>query len=286
MAILHSDLRHRDSFLYDVIEPLRPVVDEALLALLEQRTFAAREFFETRQGVCRLMPPLPQALAEMAPRLAKLAAPVVEQVAQRLTRGHGTASTPFTIPTVLTQANRSAGRNGVRTSAPRENCQTKLEAPPACRECGTLLDDKIRQYCDDCLPEIRDEQMTSFSQSGREKLQKLRASGIDPSQAGPAAEKRRAIMKQRRKEELEWDAEHAETEIDQVVFVNEILPRLKGVSLSRISSVTGLSQQYCSLIRRGLKVPHPRHWQSLGSLNSATDNVRARIKTEGTQDVY
>ncbi len=52
MGILHADLKGRDSFVFDVIEPLRPVVDEQVLTLLERRTFSAREFFETREGVC------------------------------------------------------------------------------------------------------------------------------------------------------------------------------------------------------------------------------------------
>jgi hypothetical protein len=167
----------------------------------------------------------------------------------------------LTIPTLLTQANRSAGRDRVRTSAPRETRPTKLEAPPACCECGTLLDDKTRHYCDDCLPDIRDEQMTSFSQSGRVKLQELRASGIDPSQTGAAAEKRRSVVKQRRQEELEWDAAHPDVQVDEAAFARDILPTLQGLSLTQIAAATGLSQHYCSLIRRGLYVPHPRHWE-------------------------
>src|SRR5215217_5000241 len=82
MGVLHADLKSRDSFVYDLLEPLRPVVDGYVLNLLAERTFAVKEFFETRQGVCWLMPPLPQTVAELAPRLAQLAAPVVEQVAQ------------------------------------------------------------------------------------------------------------------------------------------------------------------------------------------------------------
>ena len=66
MGILHADQKRRDSFVFDVIEPLRPVVDGQLLTLLERRSFGKREFFETRQGACRLMPPLPQVLAKLA----------------------------------------------------------------------------------------------------------------------------------------------------------------------------------------------------------------------------
>jgi hypothetical protein len=115
--------------------------------------------------------------------------------------------------------------------------------------------------------------MTSFSQSGRVKLQELRASGIDPSQTGAAAEKRRAVMKRRRSEELAWDAKHPGVTADEVAFTRDILPGLRGLTLSQISKSTGLSQQYCSLIRRGLKVPHPRHWHALASCVSNGERV-------------
>ena len=86
---------------------------------------------------------------------------------------------------------------------------------------------------------------------------------MDPSHTGEAIQKRRSTMQQRRREELKWDAAHPDAEIDEDQFTSEILPQLQGVSLSTIAGVTGLSQQYCSLIRRGFKVPHPRHWQAL-----------------------
>jgi len=50
MGILHVDPKSRGSFVYDVIEPLRPVLDDYLLTLPEERTPSANEFFETRQG--------------------------------------------------------------------------------------------------------------------------------------------------------------------------------------------------------------------------------------------
>jgi CRISPR-associated endonuclease Cas1 len=276
MGILHADLKSRDSFVFDVIEPLRPVVDGYLLTLLEERTFTAREFFETRQGVVRLMPPLPQALAEMAPRLAKLVAPVVEQVAERLSRGQGTTAPPFTVPTLLTQSNRSRARDRVRTAPVRVPRAQRIEAPAGCRECGVVLEDQSRHYCDECLPEYRETQVASYAEAGRAKLREMREAGIDPSHTGEASAKRSSRMQQRRREEAEWEAAHPDTEVDELVFTTEILPQLQDVSLSTMMRATGLSQQYCSLIRRGLKVPHRRHWTRL-------TEVGAVLKSNGTQ---
>jgi hypothetical protein len=43
----------------------------------------------------------------------------------------------------------------------------------------------------------------------------------------------------------------------------EILPLIQDVPLSRLVGATGLSLRYVSLIRRGEKTPHPRHWLRL-----------------------
>lgn len=42
-------------------------------------------------------------------------------------------------------------------------------------------------------------------------------------------------------------------------FRRRILPNLKTVPIEKMARGTGLSVRYCSLIRRGLYVPHPRH---------------------------
>lgn len=47
MGILHADLKSRDSFVYDVIEPLRPVVDGYLLTL--------REAGISQRSICTLL---------------------------------------------------------------------------------------------------------------------------------------------------------------------------------------------------------------------------------------
>lgn len=153
------------------------------------------------------------------------------------------------------------------------------------RECGVILEDRTRQYCDDCLPDYREAQASSFSDAGRAKLRELREAGTDPSQTGEATEKRRAVMTQRRREEAEWNAAHVDRIADESIFRTEILPTLQGLSLSTIVAATGLSQQYCSLIRRGLKVPHTRHWPSLSALlhcpSSPPSVTRQRVQEEG-----
>lgn len=156
----------------------------------------------------------------------------------------------------------------------------RLDAPCGCWECGVVLDDRTRQYCDDCLPEYREAQTSSFSDTGRAKLKELRASGTDPSHTGTASEKRRSTMQQRKREAAEWNTAHVEHNADESVFTTEILPKPQGLPLSKIVAATGLSQQYCSLICRGLKVSDIRHWSTLRQL--APD---PRLITERTSAV-
>lgn len=174
--------------------------------------------------------------------------------------GQGTPAQPLTVPTLLTQANRSAGREPVRTTAKRTKSPQKLDAPFACRSCGVILTDATHQYCDDCRPEVEATQVAEFSAAGRAKLAALRATGQDPSRGGEAGQKRAATTSQRKRELAAWEAEHGDVQVDEAVFRTEILPQLQAVSLGTLAKATGLSVQYCSLVRRGLKVPHPRHW--------------------------
>lgn len=107
--------------------------------------------------------------------------------------------------------------------------------------------------------------MTSFSAAGRAKLAELRAAGKDPSQGGELAKRRATKLVQRMNDQAAWEAEHG-TEADPEVFHQEILPHLQWVTLRVMAEATGLSEQYCSLIRRGIKTPHQRHWESLKAL--------------------
>jgi CRISPR-associated endonuclease Cas1 len=60
IGIVHADVRGRSSLALDVMEAIRPEVDAFVLALLRNRTFGLRDFYETRQGVCRVLAPLAQ----------------------------------------------------------------------------------------------------------------------------------------------------------------------------------------------------------------------------------
>lgn len=84
LGIFHPIQRGRDSFVFDLMEPLRPAVDAYVLDLLGERTFEKSDFFENRKGVVRVLPPLTHELSETAERWRTVAGTTVEEVAATL----------------------------------------------------------------------------------------------------------------------------------------------------------------------------------------------------------
>jgi hypothetical protein len=66
----------------------------------------------------------------------------------------------------------------------------------------------------------------------------------------------------RKRQAREWDERHGKL-VDLSAFQRDILPLIQGVPRSQLQQATGLSLRYVSLIRRGVRTPHPRHWQVL-----------------------
>ncbi len=270
MGVLHVDQPARDSLALDVMEAVRPDVDADMLAMLTDRTFAARDFAETRGGVCRVLPPLTQQLAEYANRWRALVAPVAERVAQMFAQSplpmnaQPTHRPTVRVATPLTQSARSAGREALR----RKPKSAALPRPPArmngCRMCGVIIAESDRLYCDDCLPEVRAESAEAFAEVGLPALARLRKEGRDPAHGHQAAKRRAATLLKNQSAIAAWEG--APADADEATFRRDILPALQALPLSAIMRASGLSIRYCSLIRRGLVVPHPRHWQVLASV--------------------
>ncbi len=254
LGFMHADQGSRDSLTLDLMEAIRPKVDLFVLELLGSRTFRAADFIETRKGVCRILPPLTHALAETGPTWARLAAPLVEDAARNLLDGQ-----PIKLPTNLTQANRSAGRDKVR-QRPKQNLDSVLpRLKPVCQSCGGPLEKDGRLFCDVCLRSEKEEHLKRLSRLGPAKLAALRNAGSDPTHGGQAAVKRGSVITARFKANAAWDRDNKRP--DPVLFTEEILPLIKNIPLRKLQRATGLSIRYCSFIRRGLKVPHPRHWE-------------------------
>jgi hypothetical protein len=89
MGILHTDKRYRSSLAHDLMEPLRPVVDGLVIELVKTRPLARGDVHETREGVCRIGPPLACTLAGWAPSLRPALADCARELEALLGDGRG-----------------------------------------------------------------------------------------------------------------------------------------------------------------------------------------------------
>jgi len=260
IGVMHADRPYRDSLACDLMEPVRPVVDAWVLDLLESRTFRRSDFFENREGVCRIMPPLTKGFAETAPRWAAAVVPVAEDVAGLLLGRHhkGSGRSTRAAAALLTRKSRGAGRGGARVRHRRDTRPERAALPKTCVLCGAELKENRRRYCTVCKPAQSLEAMSRAHKA----LQARRVAGDDPAHGGQAGRQRGERNAETLRANLAWERKQLQVS-DPGTFVSEIGPKLSEMSLAAMMRATGLSRPYCSMIKRGVRIPHPRHWEAL-----------------------
>jgi CRISPR-associated endonuclease Cas1 len=277
IGIFHTDRRARSSLALDAIEAVRPIADAYVLAMITQRTLDREDFVETRKGTCRLSPACAVRLANTLDTWRHHIAPVVEAAATAFAES---AARPVTIATRLTGARRRAAWD--RRKPERKHRQPAAATPAlanACRNCGAHLPDRRRRYCDACRTHRWRQDATRGRESAGEVLARLRAEQRDPAHGGRAAEIRGRKNAAHQRAVQEWQGDRP----DPSVFTTEILPALRHVSIGELVVKTGLSEHYCSLIRLGKKVPHPRHWEAFRSAVDATAGRPGSSTPSGNQ---
>ena len=85
IGYFHSATR-KHGLVYDLMEPLRPVIDRGVLDFVQRHVFRPGDFTLTCEGVCKLNPQLARSCVTMVEGLAN-ADHVAASVAARL-RGH------------------------------------------------------------------------------------------------------------------------------------------------------------------------------------------------------
>jgi hypothetical protein len=268
---LHADTPSRSSAAYDVLEAIRGDVDRLMLTMIRGRRFRRRDFVSQTDGRVRLTAPLARELAEaVLPVARQSVAPIAEHLARTLAASLGDPRSQIPkLPTNLSGEARSKGRDGVRKGprkipdSSRRISRTLL--PPACRRCGIVFEDAAdrgRQLCDECLPTQKSDALAVASSRAATRLADLRRNGADPAHGGEAAGKRRQTQRRHREAAKAFEAAADELPAREV-FAREILPALQTVPVRAMAEATGLTRAYSSMIRRGLYVPHPRHWEAL-----------------------
>jgi CRISPR-associated endonuclease Cas1 len=262
----HRDAPYRDSAALDLVEAVRPDIDDYVLDLLGERTFSRREFGELPTGQVRLAPLLAKLLAESTlGRWEETLTPHAEEIARTLAGAAGVRA-----PSATARGAGSKGRGALARGSTTEAARTK-RVPNACRMCGVILsiDERghVRKICNECLPAFEADRTEKLVRAAKQALAKMRSSDEDPAQTPEAKAKRSAAISERARLAREWKRENPGS-YDREEFVREVLPGLARVTLPAMVNATGLTSGYCFQIKRGERTPHPMYWAVLRELTN------------------
>lgn len=253
LGVLHADSQVRDSLAFDVMEPVRPMVDAYLLDWVSRETLRREWFFEQRDGSCRLMGSFAVKLSETASTWASHVAPFAEMVARTLWSKIKKPTRQRRPATRLTQDHRreSRGISSALRSTPPPRTQS------FCRNCGAQIVRGTR--CSTCS--------IAFNTAG---LIQAAKQGRIAAQSDQAQERRAETQRVHAAGKSAWQPSDLPAWLNQEFYLQRIQPRLKEVSLSVIASSLSVSIPYAVDIRSGRRVPHPRHWQTLDRIAGAS----------------
>ncbi len=178
LGLLHTDDRLRESFIYDLLEPLRSKADVWALELLHKEKLHPAMFHELRDGVVRLDPDLTGLLAaQLMPRFRKAALELANDYAKQLRR--------ITVP-------RRLVREGPKPLEQRRESWDRS----ACGYCKEPLPRKGLKYCGRHCYLRYSVEVAKPIEKANARLAEMRASGLDPGHGGEAAKRRGAKIAQ------------------------------------------------------------------------------------------
>jgi hypothetical protein len=282
IGFMDADMRNRDGFVLDLMEPARPIADELTVRMCADQAFRRGDFAEDNRGVIRLLSPLNLRLTGAMPSFGSSLAPIVETVATML----GNAS-PYDVstPTALTRSkHRATARRAV---GQRSRDATPIEVDPA------ILASRLKRrqrppapgiatlpwpVCGECGEPVPAEQgrkrprgrLSPACQAARRReLGESVAAGRGGrnSHTDEAQARRRSANREDQFARLAWEAEHADEAHDAEWYLANVLPGLARVSLTEIAKATGMSTSNAAKVRSGKRVPHPRWWTELSRLS-------------------
>jgi CRISPR-associated endonuclease Cas1 len=232
IGVLHSDTRTRDSLACDLMEPVRPQVDEFLLDRLRIAPLQRKWFFEERDGNCRLTGEFAAELSETSKLWKQALGPFAEWMLRTLWSGSSSTSKIEAPATRLTQ-DRKREAKGILTQPLAESAITVRAL--------------VSRTSSNDIPIIP-------------KLARL-------DRFDPVAQSRRAESQLRQvAAQRAWNPTEKPDWLDEKTYRDRVQPRLTRIVLPKIMSALSISEPYASRIRGGHCVPHPRHWQTLATL--------------------
>ena len=252
IGFLHVDTANRDSLACDIMEPIRARCDAFVLNWLQTEPLRRSDFWEDRNGNCRIGSQLAIKLCETSDTWRRLVAPVAEHVAQEI---WSSVSKPTStsklaeqlIATRLTQSRRRAvkGSDVPAVKAPKPE--------KICPGCGATR--REGKHCPSCGREVSREELIESAKVGRL-----------VAQSPKSQERRSETQRRHRAAQRAWRSSPKPAWLTEETYTEKIQHSLAGVTISALSSTLGVSEPYAADIRAGRRRPHPRHWQALAGL--------------------
>jgi CRISPR-associated endonuclease Cas1 len=250
LGFLHSDTAYRDSLVFDLMEPVRPMVDGFVFDWISREVLKRDWFFEESNGNCRLMAELACKLSETSEMWRRALAPIAEFVTRSLWASQHTAAKSKEPATHLTQQHRREASDRATTS----QVKTGLKPQSLCRTCGVPVSKK-RQFCVACAATYSAANLARGADKGRN------------STRSPENRARHAkIASVKALAQWSWDPTSQPDWLDQNFYVTRITPLLGKTTVAAIASAIEVSRFYAGEIRRGNRIPHPRNWVKLAEL--------------------
>lgn len=247
IGVMHVDVPYRDSLALDLMEPVRPDVDAFVLNWIKSGPLPRNNFFEQRDGNCRLMAEFASTLSQTSSRWAQLVAPIAEWFAREISTPKKERS--YHLPARLTQQNKRIAKG----SNPIPKPKPVVRPTRYCRNCGkTIIGDSI--HCKSCSTEIMTEQRDA---AGR--IARTVALGHEAQQKRAATQQINALAQHA------WKPSDQPSWLTERFYSEQIQPAILSVRGSAIARRLKVSYSYANDIRKGL-VPHPRHWVALANL--------------------
>lgn len=242
IGVLHVDTPYRDSLACDLMEPIRPDVDAFVLNWLKRDPIPRNNFFEERDGNCRLMAEFASTLSQTVPMWARSVAPVVEWFAHEIV----TWKKPGHLPARLTQHYKREVKGG--SIQPKAN--RGFRPKRVCRGCGKEIGSNAN-LCKRCATEVTNAVLARATPKGR-----------IAAQSPEAQRKRSATRKRNAMAQSHWKPSDQPAWLTAEFFSTKVRPLLISISSALIAKRLNLSYSYADDIRKG-RVPHPRHWRAL-----------------------
>jgi CRISPR-associated endonuclease Cas1 len=248
IGLLHVDAPNRSSLANDLQEILRPRVDSFVLNWVQTEVFRKTDFWEDRNGNCRIATSLATKLCETSQVWYRLVARGAEYIAQELSSSIRKPA-PYTraIATRLTQSTKRAvkGSNLPAVTMPKHE--------HSCGGCGKTIRTG-RTHCGHCAIESATQRLTNAASTGRV-----------VAHTAAARAKQSATRRRQAHACSTWNSATQPAWLTQDFFARKVQPLLASISTSKIAGTIGVSRWYAGRIREGYR-PHPRHWQALAKL--------------------